>query len=317
MKKVSQQEFANAVIDVIKNSTTPLETKGHSQVPDNWTSYQEGDKGGYLCLVHHGFFDTVYKRTAIEPQGWNEFCQQYYTPVAKFLLNLYQSAKSHRSPLLWDGEVAPFERDDFPMNGHFWFRKQQDASIKSYLDALKEKGLITKPNRKNYECEVVGLRYGDRIIDIPVKFWDLRNVVDELINGEKYSGNYPCREISLYDETVPVLYMLADKIEAKDELTKLVEEKNPEAKLQSISFVFADKTGETITPRLVGSLTAHILEIYSGTVAGAILYSYGYRVPNNLTEEEKESIDCDNSNWESHHKYIIKNHPKLEKLFAE
>ena len=316
MKEISENDFAHALMSFVENSTDKLDPSGHGLVTDHWIYHAEGKAmSGGTCLVNHGLFDQVYDRTVIRPKSWGKFCSQYYSPVARLLIDLYDSCQSN-NPLLCNLDSPPV-RDDFPMTGHFWKKKHQNENFKYYFWRLAEKGLITIPTRQYKDIPVVGLRFGDQVIDIPSSYDGLFKVIYELTDGGRYSKEHPCRDVPLYGETVPVLYMVGDTKKKEtsgyyQELYDLIERNtSPCPKHQAIVYVLADKTGDCTTPRRIGFLDAHVLEIAYGSVAGAIVCDYAYLVPNDLSPEEEESCDCSHDNWEMHQETIFVNHPKI------
>lgn len=316
MKKISENDFAYALMSFVENSTDILDPNGHESVADHWTYRAEGKAtSGGLCLASHGLFDQVYNRTVILPKSWGKFCSQYYSPVARLLIDLYDSCQSN-NPLLCNFDSSPV-RDDYPMTGHFWKKKHQNENFSYYFCRLVEKGLITLSTRQYKNIPVAGLCFKGKVINIPCSYDGLSYVIYELMEGIRYSEEYPCRDVPLYGETVPVLYMVGDTKEKKtsdyrQELYDLIERHtSPCPKRQAIVYVLADKTGDCCIPRRIGFMDAHVLEIAYGSVAGAISFTWEYMVPNDLSSEEKESFDCSHDNWESHQESILGEHPKI------
>jgi hypothetical protein len=320
VKEISENDFARALMHFVENSTDKLDPNGHESVADHWTYRAEGDamSGGGLCLVSHGLFDRVYTRRVILPKSWGKFCSQYYSPVARLLIDLYDSCQTN-NPLLCDLDSHPV-RDDFPMTGHFWKKKHQNENFEFYFRKLTEKGFLTAPTRRYKNIPVVGLRFKDQVINIPSSYDGLCSVVYELTEKGRSTSERPCRDVPLYGESVPVLYMVGDTKEKEtsdygsgdQELYDLIERHTSSCpKHQNIVYVLADKTGDCCVPRRIGFMNVHILEIAYGSAVGAILFDWAYLVPNNLSPDEEESFDCSHENWKSHQESIVKNHPIL------
>lgn len=322
--QISQQAFADAVVAHVEANPIPLDPKRHeTQVPDQWTYRAEGQAmTGHLCLVSHGMFDKVYRRTVILPKSWKYFCEQFYSPEARLLMQLYHECEKP-SWLTWQPEDAG--RDDSPMTGHFWTHSHQERTYAALLDQLRARGLTTRPTQ-DYEDDhnAIGIKLPERVVDFPGSYRNLHRIVMELQTGDAISANIP-RGIQKYSDNVPILHMIGNVVESKNDklLTLIARNTDPKPKEQQVVYVFSERrpgkslSQDQLIARTVGSMQVSVLEIAYGSVAGAIHSDFNYIVPNDLSPDEKRSYDCSRENWDSHSGWIIENCPALANSFSD
>lgn len=99
----------------------------------------------------------------------------------------------------------------------------------------------------------------------------------------------------------------------KQKLFELVaKHTNPTPKHQSIMYVFAEKTGEEITPRKLGHMSAFMLEFAYGAPAGHVLDTTPFMIPqDDLVDEERHALRSTHSNWKMGQKHYLKDHPAI------
>lgn len=336
--KIEEVALANALISYVnKNPQANLlkgEGRGEEVIPDHWVLKGEGASAvpGLQCLVSHGLFDLTFERTTVKPSKWNEFERQYLSPEADLLERMYEEC-NRQTVAGWQpkpmGERRTIGRNHFPMTKDFWTNKTQNENFNRILVQLANANLVTRATRYYADDpRAFGVRIGEKVVDFPGSFWNLRSVAGNLQTGMRSGSDIP-QDFDRYDSTIPVLYMLANTVEVWDErpnstayadisprqkLYKLVSENTgPTPKMQSIAYVLAEKKEGGITPRHVGKMDFFMLEVFSRTPCGARRYERSYMVPQcDLTEEEEKSLDCSQSNWEIHHPGILENHPQLK-----
>src|SRR3989338_10613615 len=228
---VSENQFANALVRYVQNHPgAQLKNVAERVIPDHWVASAEGVINGSSCLAHHGLFDSTFDRGAIIPKGWFDFEKQYRAP-------------------------EQVRRNAFHVTHDFWSNATQEGNYQRILEELKGRGLITKP-KKSYadEPDAVGLRVGDRVVDLPSSYRNLRLLHDSMHIEGRHQGDFP-QDIAKYDGIVPVVFMVGDTVEVGDErfeehedlsprqrLFQLVaEHTSPIPKYQSIMYVFGEK----------------------------------------------------------------------------
>jgi hypothetical protein len=312
---ITQQGFASVVVAYVNENQTSLDPKQHeSQVTDHWTFKAEGRAmSGSLCLVNHGMFDRVYKRTVILPQKWDNFCEQFYSPEARLLVQLYRECQQP-SWLTWNPEESG--RDDFPMTGNFWTREHQNRTYAALAKQLHGLGLTTQPNRIYADdADVFGVKLSDRVVDFPGSYQVIDLMINELELDVRFQDYDIPRGIRRYGESKPVLHMIGDTIDAgNDELRSLIaKHSSPRPKEQHIVYVFSESRNGRLIARHIGRMLVSVLEIAYGSVAGAIHSDINYIVPNDLSPDETRSYDCSNGNWEMHRDRIIEQCPSISR----
>ncbi|MDP3769857.1 MAG: hypothetical protein Q8R40_02890 [bacterium] len=315
--KITQQSFADAVMTHVYGNPTTLDPNQHeTHVPDHWTYRAESRAmSGMICLVNHGMFDRVYKRTVILPRVWDSFCEQFFSPEARLLMRLYRECQQP-SWLIWNPKET--NRDDSPMTGHFWTRKHQDHTYAALLEQLRDRGLTTKPTRTyTQDGNTIGIKLPDHVIDFPGSYRTLELMMNELMGDYVYQADIP-RNVRLYGDSKPVLHMIADVVDSEnDELRALVASKtSPTPKEQQVVYVLSESRRGKLITRRVGQMRISVLEIAYGSVAGAIHSDMNYLVPNELSPDEKQSYDCSEYNWIHHCSEIIKKCPAVAGMLA-
>lgn len=322
---ISEDKFAVTLIKYVQNNQDHrLKNTDEAAVPDHWVASAEGVMDGIICAVHHGLFDTTFRKRAIISAGWFEFERQYRSPEADLVERIYHECQTQG---VADWTPEPIRRNAFHVTHDFWSKATQERNYRIILGELKGRGLITEPT-KSYvdEPNAIGLRVGDRVVDIPGSYRYFQLLRDGIKENLKYRGDFP-QDIAKYDGIVPVVFMVGDTIDIDDDgygehndlspkqqLFQLVAENTiPTPKYQSIMYVFGEKAGAEIKPRSVGNMKAFMLEFYGGTPSGHILCERRYSVPqDDLSEEERESLDNRHWNWNHNYENILKNHPKIQ-----
>ncbi len=329
---VDEETFARAVINYVeKNTDTRLADVSEGDIPDHWTVYGEGINGlpSSSCLVHHGLFDSVFSRRAIQPRRWSDFERQYLSIEADLLERMYQECQQ-LSVTEWQPDQQ--ERNPFPMTGDFWTSENQKKNFQGIVKGLVEKDIVVKPNRfYRDDLGAFGVKMGDKVVDFPGTYDNLRSLVEGMNMGHASGRDIP-QDLERYGSHIPVIYMVGTTTESKElisedeELTTdqkiqlpmqkfelLVKEyTSPTPKSQSIVYVLADKEGGVVKPRHVGSIYAFMLEFAYRSPAGHIHSDMIYHVPKeDLSEEEMQNIQCSHSNWGMHHSTFLQNHPKI------
>jgi hypothetical protein len=315
--QITQQAFADTVIAHVVEHPTPLDTnQNESQVTDHWTFHAEGQAmSGEICLVYHGMFDRVYNRTIILPRMWDSFCEQFYSPEARLLLQLFRECQQP-SWLTWNSDERG--RDDFPMTNNFWTQRHQERTYAALKKQLHNRGLSTAPNQAyDNDRDTFGVKLTDRVVDFPGSYRTLDHMVCEFKSGEHFQIDIP-RDITRYGESKPVLHMIGDTVESDDdELTSLITKNTkPIPKEQQVVYVLSEIQHGQLTTRRIGRMRVSVLEIAYGSLAGAIHSDMNYIVPNDLSPDEQRSLDCSNSNWEMSCDRIVEHCPSIARHFS-
>jgi hypothetical protein len=310
---ISQQAFADSVVSYVESSDAKLElTRHETQAPDLWVYRAEKSAmSGMLCLAYHMPFDDLYRRTVVLPTQWSRFCEQFYSPAARLLMQMYQECQQP-SWLTWD--PADVQRDDSPMTGHFWTKRHQNQTYDALRDQLRARGLTTRPTRSYaHDPEAFGVIFPKRVVDFPGTYRTLELVRMELLSDLQYTNDIP-RDIILYGHSTPVLHMVGNAIEEEADDTQKWADKG--SKTQYVVYVLSESRGKHLISRHIGRMDVSILEVAYGSVAGAIHSDISYLVPNELSHDEYRSFETSDLNWESHQAGIIKRCPAIAAALA-
>lgn len=327
--RVPTLDFADAMIKYIKGRPSVFGDRGEAAVQDHWThTNEEGGYSGGTCLVNHGLFDSLFRRRAIIPSTWYKFQRQYFSPLADLLSRLRDECES-LSVLNWN-EDGP-TRNSFFVTDDFWTKTTQEKNFRVLTKQLEQRGLLRRHASRYYkdDPDALCIRIGKTWIDIPGSYRNLTLAVDEAQSTGKYSMDFP-RIPRLYGERVPVMLLMGTtapkslKVKGtapspNEMVYRLVEKHSSGApKRQDILYVLAEKIGERYCPRTVGHMLAYILEVYQGTPAGTTQWEFPYMVPQpDLSVNEERSLDCSQSNWNSHHRGFLEAHPEFASFLEQ
>jgi hypothetical protein len=212
------------------------------------------------------------------------------------------------------------------MHGDFWFKKNQQANFQVAINYATQRGLIQEGTSRRYRDDPHAKSFlcGGKWHDVPGCYDMLDHCLHEVTSGGRSSFDMP-RIQDLYGPYEPTLHLVADTVDYSNsaltaEVRQLIEKStHPVPKLQTITYVMGERLREmpgqnesrVWFPRLVGSMSAYVLEHAYGSTCGTILSDRTYMVPGSLTVEEQQSLPTSLANWECHRKSIIEDHPLL------
>lgn len=313
--QISQQQFAEKVVQyVLANSQQlGLPATGYGGVPDTWTYYgREAGMPVWLCGSGHGIFTQVYSHDVVQPHIWKKFQAQYYSPEARLLVSAYQAC--NQSSPWFSMDMADCNRQNIRAT-----ESSQNATWGAILDHLKIQKLITTPNSSYQDSPgVVGIRFGDRIVDFPKKYKRLRDMYIELTDPSTiYDCDMP-RIHRRYAGSIPEIFMIGETVKSNDLIFELVAKgTDPKPKIQRIRYVLAECLPDGHrTFRYVGDMWTIVLEVYKGTLTGHIQLDEMYGVPTDAPDESLPWNGGYDPNWANHSPGIIGNSPILCGLFG-